>query len=175
MTARSTRDERASTRSITSGNLVQVKVFDQIGPYDEGFFIDCIDFDFSLRLRKAGHSFCRVADAAMQHELGEVAGVPAFLRRYYARHSPTRRYYMYRNFLYMIERYALDFPLFILKLTLSHVSLTVLIAFLDTNPQESYGAIGKGVRDYFARKQGPYPAPMGLSTRSASWRYRRAT
>ena len=96
--------------AITSGNLVRVSLFDQIGLYDEGFFIDCIDFDFSLRLRRAGHSLYRVPDAMMRHQLGEAVAVPGFLRRHYARHSPTRRYYMYRNYLYMVERYWRDFP-----------------------------------------------------------------
>src|SRR5207247_5271810 len=96
--------------AITSGNLVRVSLFDQIGLYDEGFFIDCIDFDFSLRLRRAGHSLYRVPDAVMRHQLGEAVHVPAFLRGYYALHSPTRRYYMYRNFMYMVERYWRDFP-----------------------------------------------------------------
>jgi len=142
--------------AITSGNLVRVSLFNQIGLYDEGFFIDCIDFDFSLRLRRAGHSLYRVPDAVMRHQLGEAVAVPGFLRRHYALHSPTRRYYMYRNYLYMVERYWRDFPVFIVKLTLSQLLLTVLIGFLDPRPLESYRAIARGIRDYVARKDGPY-------------------
>jgi len=142
--------------AITSGNLVRVSLFDQIGLYDEGFFIDCIDFDFSLRLRRAGHSLYRVPDAMMRHQLGEAVAVPGFLRRHYARHSPTRRYYMYRNYLYMVERYWRDFPVFIVKLTLSQILLTVLMGFLDPRPLESYRAIARGIGDYLARRNGPY-------------------
>jgi rhamnosyltransferase len=145
--------------AITSGNLVRVSLFDTIGPYDEGFFIDCIDFDFSLRVRRAGHALYRVADAVMSHQLGEAAAVPRFLRGYYALHSPTRRYYMYRNFLYMVERYAREFPAFIAKLTLAQVLLTILIGFLDPHPLESYRAIIRGVRDYVARRSGPDVEP----------------
>jgi rhamnosyltransferase len=142
--------------AITSGNLVRVSLFDQIGLYDEGFFVDCIDFDFSLRLRRAGHAVHRVANALIQHQLGEVREVPSFVRRYYAEHSPVRRYYMSRNFMYMIERYAFRFPVFILKLTISHVLLLVLIGVYDPSPLRSYRAIVRGIWDYLARKDGIY-------------------
>ena len=135
---------------------MRVSLFDEIGLYDEGFFIDCIDFDFSLRLRRAGYSLYRVPDAVMRHQLGEAVNVPGLLRGYYALHSPTRRYYMYRNFMYMVERYWRDFPMFIGKLTLTQILLTLLIGFLDPRPLESYRAIVRGIRDYLARRDGPY-------------------
>jgi rhamnosyltransferase len=142
--------------AITSGSLVRVSVFDQIGLYDEGFFVDCIDFDLSLRLRRAGYAVHRVAAALMQHQLGEVRDVPNFVRRCYAEHSPVRRYYMSRNFLYMVERHFLRFPVFILKLAISHVVLLLLIGIYDRTPLRSYRAIGKGVWDYLARRDGIY-------------------
>jgi rhamnosyltransferase len=142
--------------AITSGNLVQVRLFDQVGLYDEGFFVDCIDFDFSLRLRRAGYAVQRVSNAFMQHQLGEVREVPTFINRHYAEHSPVRRYYMSRNFMYMMERYLLRFPGFILKLAISHVLLLVLIAVYDPSPLKSYRAIAKGIWDYLARREGIY-------------------
>ena len=154
------RKEQAATSvvgyAITSGNLVRVSLFDQVGLYDEGFFVDCVDFDFSLRLRRAGYAVHRVSNAFMQHQLGEVNEVPSFLSRYYAEHSPVRRCYMSRNFLYMMERYLLRFPVFILKLALSHLLLLVLIGIYDPSPLRSYRAIGKGIWDYLARRDGIY-------------------
>jgi rhamnosyltransferase len=142
--------------AITSGNLVRVSVFDQIGLYDEGFFVDCIDFDFCLRLRGAGYAVHRVPAALMQHQLGDTIDVRNTIRRFYALHSPVRRYYMYRNFMYMAERYLFKFPGFILKLGLSQVLLLLFIGFLDPNPLTSYRAIARGLWDYAARKKGPY-------------------
>lgn len=142
--------------AITSGNLVSVSVYDQIGLYDEGFFLDCIDFDFSLRLRRAGYAIHRVPAALMQHQLGDTVNLPEFVMKYYALHSPVRRYYMYRNFMYMAERHVLKFPGFIVKLGLSQMLLLLLIGFLDTSPLASYRAIARGVWDYAARKGGRY-------------------
>ena len=142
--------------AITSGNLVRVSVFDTIGLYDEGFFIDSIDFDFSLRLRKAGYSVYRVPGAVMQHRVGEAADVPRFLQRFYAQHPAVRRYYMCRNFLYMAERYFVRFPKFIAKLALVQVIHMVLVGIFDPTPLKSYRAMARGVGDYFARRIGPY-------------------
>src|SRR5215469_1759146 len=142
--------------AITSGNLVQVKVFNEIGMYDEGFFVDCIDFDFCLRLRRAGYLIHKVPGALMQHQLGEITNVPHWVRNYYALHSPTRRYYMMRNFLYLAERYLFEYPGFIAKLGLAHLLLLVLVLFFDRKPLESYRAIARGLRDYAERKKGQY-------------------
>jgi rhamnosyltransferase len=143
--------------AITSGNLVRVDMFDLVGRYDEGLFIDAVDFDFSLRLRRAGKAIHRVAGAAMQHQLGEEStsrSLP-WVGRFYALHPPARRYYMYRNYLYIVERYFRAFPSFIVRLTVAQLILTVLIAFLDPSPRDSYRAIARGIRDYAARRDGP--------------------
>ena len=145
--------------AITSGNLVRMSLFDEVGLYDEGLFIDCIDFDFSLRVRRAGYEVHRIAGAAMRHQLGEAIDVPRFARKYFALHSPSRRYFMYRNFMYMIERHGPAFPLFMTKLALSQLLLTVLIGFFDPEPLKSYRAILRGLGDYIARREGP-PAPQ---------------
>lgn len=142
--------------AITSGNLVRLSLFDQIGLYDEGFFIDDIDFDFCLRLRRAGYAVHRVPAALMHHQLGDTLDAPRAIKIYYARHPPIRRYYMYRNFMYLVERYLFQFPGFIAKLGVYQILLLFLIGFLDTAPLASYRAIARGLWDYAMRKRGPY-------------------
>ena len=39
---------------MTSGSLVRTSTFAQIGSFDEGFFIDCVDSEFNARLREHG-------------------------------------------------------------------------------------------------------------------------
>ena len=141
--------------AITSGNLVRLSLFDQIGLYDEEFFIDDIDFDFCLRLRRAGYAVHRVPAALMHHQLGDTFDAPRAIKIYYARHSPVRRYYMYRNFMYLVERYLFQFPGFIAKLGVYQILLLFLIGFLDTAPLASYRAIARGLWDYAMRKRGP--------------------
>lgn len=144
--------------AISSGHLVHISVFDTVGEYDEGFFIDCIDFDFCLRLRAAGLVTRRVHGARMRHQLGDAVAVPAWLRPFYARHSPARRYYMYRNYLFLLRRHVRRFPAFVIKLGVLQGILTVLIAAYDARPLASYRAAWRGVRDSLRGRTGPIPA-----------------
>jgi rhamnosyltransferase len=144
--------------AITSGHLVHLSVFDAAGEYDEGFFIDCIDFDFCLRLRTAGISTVRVHGARMRHQLGDAVDVPRWLRPFYARHSATRRYYMYRNYGFLLQRHLGRFPGFVIKLGVLQAVLTLFIAVYDVRPVASYRAAWRGVRDFIGGRTGPIPA-----------------
>ena len=142
--------------AITSGNLVRMDVFDKIGLYDEDMFVDQLDFDFSLRVRKAGFGIYRVAKATLYHELGD-AGVPrAFLGRFHTFHSPLRRYYSYRNYLLLAKRHARDFPGFIVKLAIVHLLQLVTIAMYGRDRVRSFIFIWRGVLDFSRNRTGPY-------------------
>jgi rhamnosyltransferase len=143
--------------AITSGNLVRVSVVEEVGGYDESFFIDSVDFDFSLRVRRAGYRIRRVPSAVMHHQLGEQRDVPSLLRRVYSEHSPRRRYYISRNFLYMAQRHLGRFPLFICKLTLAHLAQLAVVGFLDPRPLASYTATLRGIGDFLRQRGGPAP------------------
>jgi hypothetical protein len=102
-----------------------------------------------------------VPAALMRHQLGEPVDLPRAVRKYYARHSPIRSYYMFRNYMYLAERYLFIFPGFIVKLGLAQVLLLLFIGFLDPNPLASYRAIGRGLWDYALRRNGPYVERAG--------------
>lgn len=141
--------------AITSGNLVKMSVFESIGFYNEKLFIDCVDFDFSLRVRQFGMNINIVPKAKLYHQLGEEHNAPRIFSWFYTSHSPLRRYYMYRNWGYMLEQYFFKFPLFILKSTFIHILLLLVIPFYDKKPRESFKFIYYGVRDYFKNQYGP--------------------
>jgi len=143
--------------AITSGNLVKLDVFDRIGLYDEDMFIDCVDFDFCLRVRGAGWRIFRVGDALLHHELGEPHRVRGPFSRFYTRHSPRRRYYMFRNFGLLAKKHVRRFPGFILKLAVSHLVLAALVPFHDERARESLAAIGEGIADFRKGRFGRHP------------------
>ena len=90
--------------AITSGNLIRVDILQKCGLYDETMFIDALDIDFSLRVRLCGWRIWRVGGAFLYHELGDPHKVPKPFSRFYTLHPPIRRYYMYRNFIYLIKK-----------------------------------------------------------------------
>jgi rhamnosyltransferase len=142
--------------AITSGSLVRTTLFAEVGPFAEQLFIDGVDIDFCLRTRRLGHAILRVRDARIYHELGERVAAGGWLARVYAKHSPLRRYYMYRNHLYLMKAFWRDFPGFILKATLYQILLLILVAVCDRQPGRSLRFIVKGVRDFFGDRMGAY-------------------
>jgi rhamnosyltransferase len=142
--------------AITSGNLVNMEIYTAIGGYNEEYFIDCVDFDFSLRVRRAGYKILKDPAALLFHELGEKNNLPKLYKRYYALHSPLRRYYMVRNLLYLARKYMVSDFGFIFKLFLSHVILFVLLMFHDPKPLASLAMIFRGISDFFSGKVGVF-------------------
>jgi rhamnosyltransferase len=142
--------------AITSGNLVRMDVFEKIGLYDEAMFVDQLDFDFSLRVRKAGFGIYRVAKAALYHQLGDADVPQTFLGSFHTFHSPLRRYYSYRNYLLLSKRHVRDFPGFIVKLALVHLLQLATIAIYGHDRGRSFIFIWRGVVDFFRSRTGPY-------------------
>lgn len=141
--------------AITSGNLVKSIVYEKIGFYNEELFIDCVDFDFSLRLRNAGYNIVIVPEAKLFHQLGDQHDLPKFLSRFYTLHSPLRRYYIYRNWGYIINNYFKKYPLLIIKSTIIHVVLLIIILFYDKKRLQSFRFIYYGIKDFFKNQYGP--------------------
>lgn len=110
-------------------------------------FIDCVDFDFSLKIRKAGFKILLVGKAQMKHHLGESSDINSF-----AVHSHIRRYYMARNFLYISKTYI--FPTFVFKLIVMQMLYFVLMLIYDKNPKKSLYFSLLGIKDFFIPKFG---------------------
>jgi rhamnosyltransferase len=100
-------DLPAVSMVITSGSLLRVADFDEVGPFDEGFFIDYVDTDFCLRCRRHGRLIAVSAAARLDHSMGRRE-----TRRWFGfkvqptNHSALRHYYIARNRLPMIRRHA---------------------------------------------------------------------
>ena len=84
--------------AMTSGNLVNVAAADSIGGFDGSLFIDYVDNDFCLRLRRKGYHVVEASDAVLWHSLGTTE-MHRFLWKKVrtTNHSALRRYYSTRN------------------------------------------------------------------------------
>ncbi|WP_176460181.1 MULTISPECIES: glycosyltransferase [unclassified Rhodococcus (in: high G+C Gram-positive bacteria)] len=82
---------------ITSGSLTSIAAWSEVGGYDQGFFIDYVDFDFCLRLRMAGYRIVRDPRASLLHELGNSKKYWKFTSYNY---SEFRLYHMSRDMIY---------------------------------------------------------------------------
>ena len=102
---------RETVLLINSGLLVSSEVFDVVGRFDETYFIDAIDFEFSLRLVSRGYRLFRVESSRIRHTRGkfEVIRIGSWTWAY---HQPAvwREYFVARDTLRTAIRYSRKVP-----------------------------------------------------------------
>lgn len=150
----SMRPSREVNYAITSGNMTLVDLVAEAGSFDEKLFIDGVDFDFSLRIRKLGKKIYQVRAAKMMHELGDRPSRNLFLGRFHTFHSPLRRYYISRNFFTLSQRYGLDFPIFFIKLLAVHSLLILTIGIYGSERITSFKMMLRGFSDFLRGRSG---------------------
>ena len=91
---------------ITSGNLFFTNMYTQVGGFDEELFIDCLDYDFSLKIRKQGFLLIQDRSICLFQNIGDKVNGERF-------HSDLRMYYMMRNHIRLTRRYLFQFPMYI--------------------------------------------------------------
>jgi rhamnosyltransferase len=85
---------------ITSGCLINLTHWNDIGPMRSSWFIDNIDLEWCFRARRRGFAVLGCFEATLDHRIGERQRLFGLLP--YRRHAPERLYTMMRNrvFLY---------------------------------------------------------------------------
>lgn len=92
---------------MTSGCLLNLQAYEAVGPFLDELFIDFVDNEYSLRLRKSGFLVLRANEARLQHSVGDTKKYGPFIA---TNHSPLRRYYKTRNRFLVFSHYFWDFP-----------------------------------------------------------------
>ncbi|KXK24038.1 MAG: family 2 glycosyl transferase [Bacteroidetes bacterium OLB12] len=119
--------------AMTSGNLLSMKAYQICGAFDDKLFIDSVDHEYCLRLRKKGFKIIRANNSKLLHQLGNITYKKFLFFRFKAtHHSPQRRYYITRNRLYVMFKYF-SFDLWFFKREMGHYLKDYLrILFLET-------------------------------------------
>ena len=96
---------------MTSGNIINLDIYKKIGGFNEDYFIDCVDFEYCLKMRKNGFTLIRNNKSKLNHELGNLVKKNIFGKVYKTfEHNYLRRYYIVRNRNYLCKTYMDDFP-----------------------------------------------------------------
>lgn len=86
---------------ITSASMVNVQAWQDVGGFDDQMFIDSVDFDFCIMLRKRGWKIFKTYKTELLHEVGHSKVIKILGKEYLAlNHSPFRYYYIVRNTIY---------------------------------------------------------------------------
>lgn len=97
--------------TLQSGSLFSASALKNGDLFDESFFIDYVDFEFCLRLRKRGFRIIEATRAPLYHRVGAPTTHTFFNKTCMVfNHSPVRRYYAARNRLRVYARYLFSDP-----------------------------------------------------------------
>lgn len=92
---------------MTSGNLLNLEAFKNVGKFKTKLFIDLVDYEYCLRLNYNKYKVITLNKAILYHKPGEskkVCGQYIHTRNY------VRAYYAVRNTLYVLQKYKYKFP-----------------------------------------------------------------
>lgn len=91
---------------MTSGNLLNLKIWEEIGRFDENLFIDEVDSEICFRIIENGYKVIQLNKIRMFHELGNLEKKNFFTRKISVlNHNHIRKYYIMRNKFYMLKKY----------------------------------------------------------------------
>lgn len=92
--------------TMSSGNLVNLDLWEKVGGYNEDLFIDMVDVDFYFKLIEEGYKIIVLNKILLKHSLGNLKLINFYIRRIITlNHSPIRKYYQVRNCCYIIKKY----------------------------------------------------------------------
>lgn len=139
----------ADARSvITSGSLVNLAAWQEIGPFRDDFFIDEVDHEYALRMRRHGWSVKITRRVLMDHSQGSPRWHNLLgWRRAASHHSALRRYYMIRNRVHLAREHFRFDPAFVsgeLGITFREAAC---ILFFESHKFDKLRAMAQGFVD----------------------------
>ncbi|SRR5579871_181225 len=139
---------------ISSGTLIRRDAVERAGLPRADFFMDFVDHEHCLRIRRHGFQIAVVRDSVLQHSLGEPRRV-RFLGRStsWTDHAPWREYYMIRNEVFTLWNH---YPGLRVKIfTLQRLAWHMLgIALFGREKLACFRMIARGFRDGRAGRLG---------------------
>lgn len=93
--------------AITSGSLINISAWNDIGCYDEKLFIDGVDHDLCIRLRQKNYLIVQFDQLYLNHRLGiiKIKKILGHKIRVKVGYPPLRMYYIVRNYHYIKRKY----------------------------------------------------------------------
>lgn len=137
--------------TMTSGNVVCLKYFNDVGKFREDFFIDGVDYEYCLRARKKGYKILQCNNAKLIHNPGitKIKNILGYKYKY-GYMSPTRLYYQVRNLKEIAKEYNSNRARFIILIKY----LKIILLF--DNKKEFLNKFHEGIKDCKNGKFGKY-------------------
>jgi len=142
--------------ATTSGSLMPLEVFSIAGFFADELFIDGVDYEYSLRVRRLGFTIDECTEAVLQHS----PGTPTYHRFLgskpfqVANYSPVRRYYQERNKIWVTRRYWKTFASFCAKQFAISAKDLIKIVLAEDDKLRKCVYFAAGIRDGLRERMG---------------------
>lgn len=142
---------------MTSGNFLNLVVYEKIDGFEDKLFIDYVDVDYCLKLKKYGYKIANLPGATLEHELGQSIHKSFFsLKAIVTNHSSLRRYYITRNRLYVRKKYRNISAVFYQTEKRIFINDILKIILFEEHKFSKFKSIIRGYLDYKRNKYGIY-------------------
>ena len=142
---------------MTSGNLLNLKIWKKVGGFKDWFFIDGIDIEYCMNIHKHGYRILRVASLEIQHNLGDLF-YKTFNHKLYlcTNHPAIRRYYIMRNYYYISSMYMDYDPEYCLNLIAAQKHNMRGVLLFEKDKIRKIRMYLKGRKDFYNGVKGKY-------------------
>lgn len=141
---------------MTSGNLLSLKAYQEVGPFPDDYFIDYVDIEYCLRLKLNGYLVYRLNEIVLEHSEADLSVKKILNKKFYPHnHKPFRLYYKTRNLLYLRKSYKRKFPKQLKIEYNSYIRTVVKIVLFEKQKLLKAKMILLGIKDYLLGKTGP--------------------
>lgn len=142
---------------MTSGNLLNLIAFKKVGKFNEKYFVDYVDHEYCLRLRKDKFCIKVLKNSILFHKLGsterkKILGINLTVTN----HNYIRRYYITRNRLTLASKYLFIFPSFIIIDLKCFFTEYIKILLCEDDKIRKQRSIVLGIIHFLIGKYGKY-------------------
>lgn len=140
---------------MTSGNIINLDIWRDVGGFDEQLFIDEVDHDYCFKVKLNGAKILKFENIYLKHNLGVSKCVKILnIRKSICLHSPVRSYYIFRNNLVIFKRYYRKFPRIVLVRIVELIKEFVRILLFQNERRLHLKNIFLGVLDFMNGRLG---------------------
>ena len=143
---------------MTSGNILNLSAVQKVGSFREDYFIDYVDIEYCLRLRRNGFNIIRINNSFLIHNEANLAQRKIFgFTVYPQNHSAVRWYYKIRNYLYLKQQYYLFFKEYFDKERKNIRNSIIKVLLFEDEKIKKLNMMFKGKIHFHKQIKGKYP------------------
>lgn len=137
------------TFPISSGMLVSMDAYVKSGGQNNKLFIDCVDYEFNLKLMQSGYNIYSTNAANIYHAIGVKKERRLLTKKIYPYNYPLfREYYFVRNSIYVLLKFRKSFK-GITRLILKGILIRIIFIGYEEKKIDRIKIMIKGFLDGF--------------------------